>query len=248
MWLWYTSQSYRALLATRKTIGAIVKRILPVMFLLSVSAAANAQVRRRAPIPAEPQSWVTASIGLFNGNTVADGRTGSEWRLGEATDAQFRLAAERELQGQSHISVGVAGTFTHAPFTYVSNGGANSCSQCAAHLNMSSLGASFHAGGGLGLHQVLEASAGALLYSNLKRDSDGASLAPTGGNVDPYFTFGYGFGYTINPTTQVSVVQDFGFALHERTGLTSEQSNSLRLRSIRLNFRYGFGDKVKKRK
>jgi hypothetical protein len=225
-----------------------VKRILPVILLFSVAAVSEAQVRRRAPIPSEPQSWVSASVGLFNGNTVADGKTGSEWRLGEATDPQFRLAAERELQGQSQISVGVAATYMHAPFTYAGGGGANSCSQCAAHLNMTSLGASFHAGGGIGLHQVLEASAGALLYSKLKRDSDGSSLAPTSGNVDPYFTFGYGFGYTINPTTQISVVQDFGFALHERTGLTSEQSNSLRLRSIRLNFRYGFGDRTRKRK
>lgn len=245
---WYTSQSYRALLATRKTIGAIVNRILPAVLLLSVASVASAQVRRRAPIPTEPQTWVTASVGLFNGNSVADGNTGSEWRLGEATDAQFRLAGEREVNEQFHVSVGAVGTFTHAPFTYVGGGGPNSCAQCAAHLNMTSLGASFHAGGGIGLHQVLEASVGALLYSNLKRDSDGAALAPTGGNVDPYFTFGYGFGYTINPTTQVSVVQDFGFALHERTGLTSEQSNSLRLRSIRLNFRFGFGDKIRKRK
>jgi hypothetical protein len=225
-----------------------VRRILAVVFLLSAAPVANAQVRRRVPIPPDPQSWVTASVGLFNGNTVADGRTGSEWRLGEATDAQFRLAAERELQGQSHISVGVAGTFMHAPFTYVGTGGPNSCNQCAAHLNMTSLGASFHAGGGIGLHQVIEASVGALLYSNLKRDSDGAALAPTGGNIDPFFAFGYGFGYTINPTTQISVVQDFGFALHERTGLTSEQSNSLRLRSIRLNFRFGLGDRTRTKK
>lgn len=225
-----------------------MKRILPLVFLLSVSSLAGAQVRRRAPVPAEPQSWVTASVGLFNGNTVADGKTGSEWRLGEATDPQFRLAAERELQGQSHIAVGAVLTYMHAPFTYVGSNGANSCGQCAAHLNMTSLGASFHAGGGVGLHQVLEASAGALLYSSLKRDSDGSSLAPTSGNVDPYFAFGYGFGYTINPTTQISVVQDFGFALHERAGLTSEQSNSLRLRAIRLNLRYGFGGRTGKRK
>ena len=225
-----------------------MKRILPVFLLLSVAATSGAQVRRRAPVPAEPDTWVTLSAGLFNGNTLADGATGSQWDLGQATDPQFRLAAEKELQGQSHISVGVVGTYMHAPFTYEGPGGTSSCGQCAAHLDMMSLGASFHAGGGLGLHQVVEASAGALQYRNLKRDSDSSPLAPTGGNIDPYFTFGYGFGYTINPTTQVSVVQDFGFALHERTGLTSEQSNSLRLRSIRLNFRYGFGDRTGKRK
>ena len=218
------------------------------VLLATVSSTAGAQVRKRAPIPAEPATWVTLSAGLFNGNTVDDGATGSEWRLGQATNPEIRLAAERSLQGQSGISIGVAGTYTHAPFTYVGGGGSSSCTQCAAHLDLVSLGVSFHAGGGIGLHQVLEASAGALQYRNFKRDSDSSPLAPVGGNIDPYFTFGYGFGYTINPTTQVSVVQDFGLALHERTGLTSEQSNSLRLRTIRLNLRYGFGDKLKRQK
>ena len=218
--------------------------IIPLLMVVAVTTA-DAQVRKRTPPPSEPATWVTVSAGLFNGNTVSDGATHSTWDLGQATNPQLRLAAERSLQGQSQISVGVAGTYTHAPFTYL---GSSGCGECAAHMDLMSLGVSFHAGGGIGLHQVLEASAGALFYRNLKRDSDNAPLPPTGGNVDPYFTFGYGFGYTINPTTQVSVVQDFGLALHERTGLTSEQSNTLRLRTIRLNLRYGFGNRTRTRK
>jgi hypothetical protein len=105
-----------------------------------------------------------------------------------------------------------------------------------------------HVGGGVGLHQVLEASAGALAYRNLKNDSNDEPLAPVNGNIDPYFTFGYGFGYTFNPSTQLSIVQDFGLALHERTGLTSEDSNTLTHRTIRLNFRYGFGSRVRTRR
>lgn len=222
-----------------------MKRLLvPFMMIFSVTTA-GAQVRRRAPLVAEPTTWVTVSAGLFNGNTVSDGATHSTWDLGQATNPQLRVAAERALQGQSQISVGVAGTYQHAPFTY---SGSSGCSACEAHMDLMSLGLSFHAGGGIGLHQVLEGSAGALFYRNLKSDVDNAPLPPTGGNIDPYFTFGYGFGYTINPTTQISVVQDFGLALHERTGLTSEQSNTLRLRTIRLNLRYGFGNRTRKTK
>ncbi|MEO7366729.1 MAG: hypothetical protein ABIZ36_02150, partial [Gemmatimonadaceae bacterium] len=215
------------------------------LVMLVAATAADAQVRRRAPLPAEPATWVTVSAGLFNGNTVSDGATQSTWDLGQATNPQLRVAAERSLQGQSHISVGVAGTYQHAPFTY---SGSSGCSQCAAHMDLMSLGLSFHAGGGVGLHQVLEASAGALFYRNLKSDCDNTPLPPTGGNLDPYFTFGYGFGYTMSPTMQISVVQDFGLALHERTGLSSEQSNTLRLRTIRLNLRYGFGNRTRKAK
>jgi hypothetical protein len=110
------------------------------------------------------------------------------------------------------------------------------------------LGASVHVGGGVGLHQVLEATAGALAYRNLERDSDRAALPPVNGNIDPYFTFGYGFGYSFDPITQISIVQDFGLALHERTGLTSEDSNTLTQRTIRLNFRYGFGNRARTRR
>ena len=222
-----------------------MKRLLVPFMMIVTATTAAAQVRRRAPLVAEPATWVTVSAGLFNGNTVSDGATQSTWDLGQATNPQIRVAAERALKGQSQISVGVAGTYQHAPFTY---SGSSACSRCAAHMDLMSLGLSFRAGGGIGLHQVLEGSAGALFYRNLKRDSDNAPLPPTGGNVDPYFTFGYGFGYTINPNTQISVVQDFGLALHERTGLSSEQSNTLRLRTIRLNLRYGFGNRTPKKK
>ena len=242
-----TNESYRALLAARKTNGVTVKRLFVLMLLAGLASKGNAQVRRRLPIPAEPTAWVTVSAGLFNGNTLSDGATASRWDLGQATNPQLRLAVERALQRQGQISIGVAGTYTHAPFIYAGPGGSASCSRCDAHLDLVSLGASFHAGGGPGLHQVLEASAGALQYRNLRRDSDNSALAPLNGNVDPYFTFGYGFGYTFSPVTQLSVVQDFGLALHERTGLTSNQSNTLRLRTIRLNLRYGFGNRTKSR-
>jgi hypothetical protein len=90
-------------------------------------------------------------------------------------------------------------------------------------------------------------SAGAALYRNLHRDSDGLKLAPTGGNVDPFFTFGYGFGYAFNPTTQISIVQDYGLVLHERTGLSNDQSNTLTQRTTRLNFRLGLGGRARRR-
>ena len=207
--------------------------------LVIVAVPADAQVRRRVPRIPEPQAWVSASIGLFNGNDVSDGETASTWDFGRASNPQYRLSVEKSVGRTS--SIGLTGTYVRAPFTYIGP----SCSRCAAHLDVATLGASFHLGGGVGLHQVIEASAGALQYRNLERDSDGSKLEPAGGNIDPYFTFGYGFGYSINPSMQVSVVQDFGLALHERTGLTSEDSNTLTQRTLRLNFRYGFGNRVR---
>ena len=218
-------------------------RLFAVSMLVLFAVPAQSQVRRRVPRIPEPTAWLSGSIGLFNGNDVSDGGTNSVWDFGRASVPQYRLAVEKAFRGSA--SIGATGTYMHAPFTYLGPGGSNSCTRCGAHLDVISLGASFHVGGGLGLHQVLEASAGAIQYRNLSRDDDGTKLEPLNGNVDPYFTFGYGFGYTLNPSMQISVVQDFGLAIHERKGLTSEDSNTLTQRTLRLNFRYGFGNRVR---
>lgn len=216
-----------------------MKRSFVILIFLAAAQPARSQVQRQFPIVLDPATWLSGSIGLFNGDDVSDGNTGSTWDLGRASNPLYRLSVEHTVS--RNTSAGLTGTFVRAPFTYIGAGGDNSCARCAAHLNMISAGLSAHHGGGIGLHQVLEATAGALQYRNLKRDVDGAPLGPVNGNVDPYFTFGYGFGYTFTPRTEISIVQDFGLALHEREGLTSEQSNTLTQRTLRLNARFGFG-------
>jgi hypothetical protein len=233
------------------------KYIIATLVLLSAAAPADAQIRRRVPALAAPEIWTSLSAGIYGGNGISDGSTQSTWDFGAGTTWQYRAAVEKSLQRQ--ISAGLVGTYVKVPFTYIGSAGASSCSRCSAHLDLVSLGISFHAGGGPGLHQVLEASAGALQYRNLRQDvqpnipdQGGASgnpnaLAPLDGNVDPFFTFGYGFGYTFNQNMEVSVVQDYGLALHEKKGLETGQSNTLTQRSTRLNFRFGFGAKTRRR-
>lgn len=210
--------------------------------LLVVTArSADSQVRRRTTVVNEPSMWVSLSAGVYGANGISDGETESTWDFGEGTNWQFRAAVEKALQNQ--FSLGGVLTYVDVPFVYTGPG----CGRCDAHLDLTSIGVSFHAGGGQGLHQVLEVSAGAAMYSNLKRDSDGAKLQPRDGNVDPFFTFGYGFGYTFNPTMQVSIVQDYGLVLHEREGLSNSQSNTLTQRTTRLNFRMGLGSRSRRR-
>jgi hypothetical protein len=180
---------------------------------------------------------------------VSDGATGSTWDFGRASTPQYRAAIEKSVG--RNTAVGAAAAYAHVPFVYRADEPASgplpdaACARCDAHLDIMSIGLSFHHGGGPGFHQVFEASAGALQYLNLKQDSDGSALAPRDGNVDPYFTFGYGFGYAFGTNMQVSVVQDLGLAIHERKGLTSDQSNTLQQRTLRLNFRYGFGRRAR---
>ena len=205
------------------------------LLVASFANAAEGQVRRRVPRPITPSVWGSLGVGLFNGNDVSDGESGSTWDFGRASSPQFRASLEKTVSNT--ISIGGAVTYANVPFTFRGD----PCGACAAHLDVVTAGASFHVSGGQGFHQVLEGSAGVLQYRNLKADSGDLELVEN--DTDPFFTFGYGFGYGFGPNFQVSVVQDFGLALHEREGLTSEQSNTLRQRTIRLNVRYGFGKK-----
>ncbi len=232
-----------------------VKRLFVSIVLLVSAVPAQSQIgRRRVPALPQPTLWVSGSLGLFNANTVTDGSTNSRWNFGQSSTPRIRASLEKAVS--SNASIGLTGTYAHVPFIYELANGVNvpdalnndpTCFSCDAHLNIVSLGGSFHYGGGIGLHQVLEASAGFLQYRDMKRDADNGALAPTGGNIDPYFTFGYGFGYSLSPTMQISVVQDLGLALHESSGLSSEDSNTLRERTLRVNFRYGFANKIPKR-
>jgi hypothetical protein len=219
-----------------------VRKYILLAAIFFTATSASAQVRRRPPISNEPAYWVSLSAGLYGANEISDGVTNSTWDFGNGTDWQYRVAVEKAIQNQ--FSLGGVLTYIDVPFVYR---GPSCAGGCDAHLDLTSLGASFHAGGGTGLHQVLEVSAGATMYRNLHRDDNGAKLAPTSGNVDPFFTFGYGFGYTFNPTMQLSIVQDYGLVLHERTGLTNDQSNTLTQRTTRLNFAMGFGTRTRRR-
>jgi hypothetical protein len=206
----------------------------------------------------EPSYWIGFGIAALNAQGVNDGASRSTWDFGQRTNWQYLGSLEKTIQNQS--SIGIVVTFAHLPFTYRNTSvnfpdscpactstvsqGASCGGQCAAHLDMMSLAAQFHAGGGTGFHQVLDAALGATEYRNLKRDSDGALLAPAKGNVDWSFDIGYGFGYGLSNSTEITLTQDYGLVLHESTGLPSGTSNTNTLRLTRLGIRFGFGSQA----
>ncbi|MDQ3673773.1 MAG: hypothetical protein M3365_05300, partial [Gemmatimonadota bacterium] len=175
-------------------------RRIAIGMIIIMASAETLSAQRRVPgiRSGEPATWIGGGLGFFTGNGVNDGRTSSTWDFGSSTNYQYRASLERAIANQS--SFGLVGTYVRIPFIYSSTAvvppsGATTCGRCEAHLDMMTISATFHAGGGPGFHQVIEASGGVAQYTNLKRDSDGAELAPAGGNIDPIFSFGYGFGY-----------------------------------------------------
>jgi hypothetical protein len=215
----------------------IVKRIA-LLALLLASATADAQIYdgRRTK---DPGFWVSGGVAAFSADGINDGGTQSAWDF-SGTTVQYRASIEKAIQNQT--SIGITVGYMDIPFTYYGGGlSSNSCAQCDAHMKFYTAGLSLHVGGGLGFHQVLEASAGVNVYRDLTRDADGLALEPLDGNIDPAFNFGYGFGFNFSPSQEVYVIQDYGLALHERDGLQNNQSNTLTMRTTRIGYRMGFG-------
>jgi hypothetical protein len=216
---------------------------LPVMALaLSVIAAPPSAHAQLYPVPvrSEPTAWVGLGVGAFNASEVFDGKAGSEWDFGNRTTPQYRLSLERALRGQT--TLGLLGSYVRAPIIYRGSAlEANSCAACDAEVDVYSLYALFHAGGGPGFHQVVEGGLGVTSYQNFRRESDDARLEPLEAERDLGFLFAYGFGYTVNPRLAVNLVQEYGMNFHESRGAPSGASNTLRFYTTRLAVRMGLG-------
>ena len=228
-----------------------MRRILLAFFLVIFSAGSlSAQRRGRVYRTNDPGVWLSGGVAGFTGTGVNDGRSGSSWDFGNSYNWQYRASLEKGIDNGT--SFGVSGSWARVPFVYSSNTviplpgdiTGTRCGLCDAHLDMMTLLATFHAGAGEGFHQVIELNGGIVAYQNLKRDSDGAKLAPGGGNVDPLFSIGYGVGYGFGNRTQIDFVPDYGIAIHERSGNSNGVSNTNSLRSFRISLRMGFGGRT----
>jgi hypothetical protein len=226
---------------------------LALLTLMFSAGALSAQMPRRpSGYTNNPDYWITAGVSGFRANVVNDGTSASTWNFGNSTNFAYRGSIEKG--GNNGSSFGLAGSWSHVPFQYTSTGavipsGGAQClsASCDAHLDLMTLVATFHSGAGIGFHQVLELNGGVVAYRNLKRDSDGAKLAPTGGNIDPLFALGYGFGYGLSDRTNLDIISDYSFAIHERKDLSNGTSNTNSMPALRLSLRMGFGGTARRR-
>jgi hypothetical protein len=225
--------------------------LLTLMF--SAGTLAAQMPRRPSAYTNNPGFWITAGVSGFRANVVNDGVSASTWDFGNSTNFAYRGSIEKG--GNNGSSFGLAGSWSHVPFQYASTGTVLPTSDgaqclgvsCKAHLDLMTLVATFHSGAGIGFHQVLELNGGVVGYRNLKRDSDGAKLAPTGTNIDPLFALGYGFGYGLSDRTNLDIISDYSFAIHERRELSNNTSNTNSMPGLRVSLRMGFGGSTTRR-
>ena len=93
---------------------------------------------------------------------------------------------------------------------------------------------------------MADLNGGIVNYANLRRDSDGVTLAG-GTNTDPLFSGGWGFGYGFDDRTQIEFAWDYVIAIHERSGLSNGVSNTNRMQLLKVTFRKGFGVRTVRR-
>jgi hypothetical protein len=178
--------------------------------------------------------WATAWAGYYDPGSFADGRTNTDWLFSDGLG--WRATLEYGIGGGS--AIGVVGTFARLPLEVRSRGASGSHD---ADGDVLSLQALFHAGGGAGLHQVIEVSAGVIEFRNFRSRNSGEKLGPPEGDRDLTFALGYGFGFGLSGRAQIALVQDFGYTFHQRDGLPASSSRTTMNRSTRIGLRLGFG-------
>lgn len=204
------------------------------VLLLTMTGIVDAQILDR-PRSSEPRMWISGSIGLFDLGDIDDGTAAARWRFSSA--AQFRGTVEYAL-GRGN-SIGLSAAYARVPLTLLPFGGGRE----DATGTVATLALTFHGGGGVGLHQVFEASIGAMQFSDFTSDEDGRRVEPLDADLDVTFMVGAGFGYTLSSSAQVTLVQDFGIVLHQGTSLPNDASTTAYHRTTRLGLRYGFGNR-----
>ena len=217
-----------------RPVQSSLARVLAVALGVTMLTADAAAQILQLPGQRRDAVWVTAWAGYYDPGSFADGRTNTDWLFSDGLG--WRASVEYGIGGGS--AIGILGTFARMPLEVRSRVGAPSRE---ADGDIRSLQALFHAGGGTGLHQVIEVSVGVLEFRNFRAKDNGEALGPPDGDRDLTFGLGYGFGYGISRRAQIALVQDFGYTFHQRDGLPASSSRTTMNRSTRIGLRIGFG-------
>ncbi len=215
-------------------------------FAVPIAGAQVIQVPRRSDIPV---AWGSLSAGFLRfDNDIADGDTRSVWRFGSTL--QYRGSVEMDVGGAG--AVGLAVGYANAPLSYFQPDQANPppaddpCGfRCDAHAQVWQVMGSFHMGGGLGFHQVIDLSAGTTIYRDFRVDGSSAAIGPDSPDRDIALSVGYGFGYGLNRRVQIMLVQDAAYVMHQRTGLSGGDNSNTQQFTTRLGVRVGLGSKAR---
>ena len=201
------------------------------LLLPLVAASTQAQIiGRRAAGPTTP-TYIGGGIGILQGFSVNDGSTGSTWQFG--TTMGYLATIERPTQ--SGILLGLEGMYAKPNLSYSSGLGSQDASgriiQAAVLL---------HSPNEYSFHSAYQLTLGGTGFSNFREQTTGAKLGPSSTDWDFSFTLGYGLGFGISDKASLEVVQEFGWILHQQTGLAAGASSYPRISVTKLAGKIAF--------
>jgi hypothetical protein len=216
------------------------RSLFAALLALLTAAPLGAQIIRPGPARSTDPRWYgSLGVGFADPSGLDDGESRASWIFDSGLN--LRASLERSLRNQA--SFGIVGTYGRFPLEYARFEPILDDVECGdrfdADADVITAQALFRMGGGLGLHQVIELQAGVTNYRNFQTSS-GAALAPES-DTDFSFAAGYGIGFGLSRTLSISLVQEFGAAMHGREGLPSGGSSWTRTNVLRASLRYGIG-------
>ena len=226
--------------------GTRVRRLALIALFALLAPEAGGQILKvpKGGLRRDPAVMVGASVGLLNIQDIYDGSTKTAWGFSQTIE----YAGSLEFALSPGSAVGFTASYAHVPLLYVDSTQAatgaipNGC--CDAHVNAYTFGAQFSVGGGgaPGFHQLVVINAGVIAFEKFTADRGGRQLPPAR-NIDPRIAIGYGFGYGFGGRSEVFLVQEYGVALHESTGLSGNDRRQYQQQTTRLGIKYGLGSK-----
>lgn len=182
-----------------------------------------------------PRFVFGATVGIQALQSVIDGSTGTAWDFGQTIS--FGASLEKSLRRGS--AAGVTGAYSRVPLRYydagVVSGGGNGTD---ARADVITAAAQFTGGGGEGFHQLIQVSAGVIMFRNFTLD-DGRAVPPTQ-DIDPRLAIGYGFGYGFSARAEGFIMQEYAVALHQGEGLRGGDRRQYQQQTTRIGLRLGF--------
>jgi len=226
-----------------------VRRLALLSPLLALAMLLDAPIARaqvisvpRGGLKKDPAGYVSGGIGLLALQGLYDGTTQTGWDFSQALE--YHAALEYGLGRGS--TIGVTASYANVPLSYqqvVNTPGGSGVVATDAHVNVYDIGAQFTLGPGTaGFHQVVVINAGVIAFENFHADKGGQRLAPQR-DLDPRLGIGYGFGYGFASRSEIYLVQEYGVALHQSTGLSGSDRRQYQQQTTKIGFRVGLGAK-----
>lgn len=216
--------------ATRRALAPATLALAALATLASaiLPATARAQLAARSP-----GAWTTLSVGYQDLPDVHEGGSNSDWLIGGFP--VFRGTLEMPINRTSQLGAVVA--YARMPMTYY---GAD-CNACNADATLWQALGMFRIGGGRGLHQVIEITAGVSSVQDIT-ERNGGKIGPGSPVIVPTVALGYGFGYPITPRTELILLQEYGLMFFKRGDAPAGSNGSTpRTQMTRIGLRMGLG-------